>query len=62
MVKQDPVLAQLLTKKSECLALQQTLRRGRERAGVQLKIRELDLVIQHLKMQARKNSKTNPLN
>jgi hypothetical protein len=56
-VEQDPVLARILMKKSECLVLEQTLRRGRAKDGVQLKIRELDLVIQHLRTQNRENRK-----
>jgi uncharacterized protein YihD (DUF1040 family) len=56
-VKQDAALAQILMKKSECLALEQTLRRGRAKDGVQLKLRELDVVIQHLRMQNRESRK-----
>jgi hypothetical protein len=51
-VKQDAVLAQVLLKKSECLALEQTLRGGAN-DGVQLKLREPDVVIQHLKTNRR---------
>ena len=59
-MKQDPVLAQLLTEKSECLVLEQILRRGPEKEGLQLKIRELDLVIQRLKTQNRKMKRLVP--
>jgi hypothetical protein len=55
IVKQDAMLARIRMKKSERLALEQTLRTGRAKEGVQLKIRELDLAIQYLKIQNRKN-------
>jgi hypothetical protein len=50
-VKDDPVLAQILIKKSECLMLEQVLPRGPEKEGLQLTFREIDLVIQHLETQ-----------